>query len=81
MSSTLFARGINTQMGGRRKAEEIERRTEHVIQDVDMIKQQIATISGQEALIAALSKRCDGLQDAVVAIDKKLSALIDSQTT
>jgi hypothetical protein len=40
MSSTLFGRGINTQTGGRRKAEEASR-------DIEVLKTQISQLFGE----------------------------------
>lgn len=79
MSSVLFSRGINTQIGGKRKADEITR-------DLESIKGQIATavsmstsnrevVAKSTALIAELEAKITGLQEIIEALQTKVTAL------
>ena len=64
MSSTLFGRGTNTQVGGRKRAEDQERAVLSIRTAVDELKaataadfrQQTTRIAALEATIAALQK-------------------------
>ena len=64
MSSTLFGRGINTQTGGRRKAEEASR-------DIEVLKTQISQLFGEvtglKQIVSVLQKTVSELGSSVKA--------------
>jgi len=79
MSSVLFNRGINTQIGGKRKADEITR-------DLESIKGQIATavslatsnrevVAKSTVLITELEAKISGLQGTIETLQAKITAL------
>lgn len=79
MSSVLFSRGINTQTGSKKKADEITR-------DLDSIKSQLAVavslassnrevVAKSTAVIAELEAKISGLQGTVETLQAKVHAL------
>jgi chromosome segregation ATPase len=79
MSSVLFSRGINTQTGSKKKADEIAR-------DLDSIKSQLAiavslatsnreVVAKSNAVIAELEAKITGLQGTVETLQAKVTAL------
>ena len=81
MSSVLFSRGINTQTGGRRKADEVSR-------DIVSVKEQVATavsmassnregLSKCNALMTELEGRIAGLTGTINALQTKVKELED----
>lgn len=64
MSSTLFGRGINTQTGGRRKAEEASR-------DIEVLKTQISQLFGE---VTSLKQIVSVLQKAVSDLGSSVKA-------
>lgn len=88
MSSTLFGRGVNAQVGMRRRAEQINRELAEVKaatddikdipRDIYMIKAQVASFEKTVlAHLQALEKRLDGFGDfdaRIRAIEDKLAA-------
>jgi hypothetical protein len=79
MSSVLFSRGINTQTGGRRKADEVTR-------DIVGIKEQVAIAASMSssnreglakcnALMSELEGRIMGLTGTIDALQTKVKEL------
>ena len=90
MSSTLFARGTNTQVGLRRRAEAIDKsiadmRTavdgvQDLPRDFRVMRTRVEVLESHLATIAALSKTVETQQKTIAAVEAQLGkiALIDS---
>ena len=82
MSSTLFGRGTNTQIGGKKRAEDQERAVLAVRTAVDDLKTATTTdvrtllskITAQEATIATLQKTVAALSTTVATLTPAVAA-------
>jgi hypothetical protein len=75
MSSTLFARGINTQTGGRRKAEEYERKADETLRKADYASLQINVVSqeiaGLKVLMSRVEETMRDLENRIMILEAK----------
>ena len=68
MSSVLFGRGINTQTGGKKKADEVTR-------DIESIREQVATAVSISSSNRAMLERCNAL---MMTLESRVSGLLDT---
>lgn len=68
MSSTLFGRGINTQTGGSRRAMQLDR-------DVELLKQNVATLSVGLSAVSELRQANADLTTKVTSLEAKIARL------
>jgi hypothetical protein len=68
MSSVLFSRGINTQTGGRRKADEVTR-------DIVGIKEQVAIAASMSSSNREGLAKCNALMSE---LESKISSLVET---
>jgi len=71
MSSTLFGRGTNTQVGGKRRAEEQERSVLAVRTAVD----ELRSVSASAADLRAATVRVTALEATVAALQATVATL------
>jgi len=73
MSSTLFGRGINTQTGGSRRAMQVDR-------DVELLKQNVATLSLGLSVISELRQTISELRQSNTELVAKVAGLQRANT-
>lgn len=71
MSSTLFGRGTNTQVGGKKRAEDQERLVLSIRTAVEEVKATAATL----VEVKALTARVTSLEATIAALQKTVTAL------
>jgi len=73
MSSTLFARGINSQVGMKRRTDEMNKNIAGLKSDMTLIKQTSDDITSLKNVIAAMGEK-------IVAIEKKVDSFLAAAT-
>jgi hypothetical protein len=68
MSSVLFGRGINTQTGGKKKADEVAR-------DIDAVRGQVATAVSMSSSNRVMLERCNAL---MIDLEGRISGLTET---
>lgn len=76
MSSTLFGRGTNTQVGGKKRAEDQERLVLSIRTAVEEVKATAATL----VEVKALTARVASLEATIAALQKTVTALAATAT-
>ena len=69
MSSTLFARGINSQVGMKRRTDEMNKNIAGLKNDMTLIKQTSDDIMSLKNVIAAMGEK-------IAAIEKKVDSFL-----
>lgn len=73
MSSTLFARGINSQVGMKRRTDEMNKNIAGLKNDMTLIKQTSDDITSLKNVIAAMGEK-------IAAIEKKVDSVLATAT-
>ena len=74
MSSTLFARGVNSQVGMKRRSDEMNKNISLIKNDIVLIKQTSDEITSLKAVIASLTDKVAVLQKTVDGLVLMVSA-------
>lgn len=68
MSSTLFARGVNSQVGMKRRSDDMNKNISLIKNEIVLIKQTSDEITSLKAVIASLTDKVTVLQKTVDSI-------------
>lgn len=68
MSSVLFGRGINTQTGGKKKADEVTR-------DIESIRGQVAMAASISSSNRVMLEKCNALMST---LEMRISGIVDT---
>lgn len=68
MSSVLFGRGINTQTGGKKKADEVTR-------DIESIRGQVAVAASISSSNRVMLEKCNALMST---LEMRISGIVDT---
>jgi len=71
MSSTLFARGVNSQVGMKRRSDDMNKNISLIKNEIVLIKQTSDEITSLKAVIASLT-------DKVAALQKMVDGLVSA---
>jgi hypothetical protein len=74
MSSTLFARGVNSQVGMKRRADDMNKNIAGIKNDIVLIKQTSDEIVSLKAVIVTLTEKVAALQKTVDSLIASASA-------
>lgn len=74
MSSTLFARGVNSQVGMKRRSDDMNKNISLIKNDIVLIKQTSDEITSLKAVIATLTDKVAVLQKTVDGLAMMVSA-------
>lgn len=74
MSSTLFARGVNSQVGMKRRSDDMNKNISLIKNEIVLIKQTSDEITSLKAVIASLTDKVSALQKTVDGLVLMVSA-------
>ena len=73
MSSTLFARGVNSQVGMKRKTDEMTTNITNLKKEILLMKQTSEEVSSLKASVLSLTETVSALQKQVAALTSDAS--------